>query len=115
MVGRIQSIGALRGHQAQVISPSRAVQGRGAAVGLSSQCSRLDSHSFPSDAVLPDSVASRLKFLLNHSNILRPQYHFTEHFDNIWGETKEITAVLQDPEVIRGTYPYSDVGKCSTV
>lgn len=90
-------------------------RGGGAAVRLSSQRSRLDSHSFPSDAVLPDSVAFRLKFLLNHNNILRPQYHFTEHFDNIWGETKEITAVLQDPEVIRGTYPYSDVGKCSTV
>ncbi|XP_075803658.1 NADP-dependent oxidoreductase domain-containing protein 1 [Microtus pennsylvanicus] len=52
----------------------------------------------------------RLKFLLNHSNILRPQYHFTEPFGDIWGETKEMTAVLQDPEVIRGTYPYSDVG-----
>ncbi|KAH0516563.1 NADP-dependent oxidoreductase domain-containing protein 1 [Microtus ochrogaster] len=66
-------------------------------------------YSFVSAIPLP-----RLKFLLNHSNILRPQYHFTERFDNNWGETKEITAVLQDPVVIRGTYPYSDVGTAAT-
>ncbi|KAK7819937.1 hypothetical protein U0070_007629 [Myodes glareolus] len=62
-------------------------------------------YSFVSAIPLP-----RLKLLLNHTNILRPQYHFTEEFDNDWGDAKEITAVLQDLEVIRGTYPYSNVG-----
>ncbi|CAO2587030.1 NADP-dependent oxidoreductase domain-containing protein 1 [Lemmus lemmus] len=61
--------------------------------------------SFVSAIPLP-----RLKLLLNHTNILRAHYHFTEHFDDDWGEAKEITAILQDPEVIRGTYPYSNFG-----
>ncbi|XP_005084070.1 NADP-dependent oxidoreductase domain-containing protein 1 [Mesocricetus auratus] len=52
----------------------------------------------------------RLKLLLNHTNILRPQYQFSEDFDNIWGGNKDITTVLQDPVILQGTCPYSSVG-----
>ncbi|KAL1789461.1 NADP-dependent oxidoreductase domain-containing protein 1 [Sigmodon hispidus] len=65
-------------------------------------------YSFVSAIPLP-----RLKLLLNHTNILRPQYHFSEDVDNIWGQNKEITAVLDDPVVLRGTCPYSNVGGIS--
>ncbi|OBS79033.1 hypothetical protein A6R68_18572, partial [Neotoma lepida] len=61
--------------------------------------------SFVSAIPLP-----RLKLLLNHTNILRPQYHFAEDTDVIWGENKEIIAVLQDPVILRATCPYSKVG-----
>nr|XP_040131939.1 NADP-dependent oxidoreductase domain-containing protein 1 isoform X2 [Ictidomys tridecemlineatus] len=49
----------------------------------------------------------RLKLLLNHTNILRPQYHCVEDFEKIWGANKEITAALQDPVILRATCPYS--------
>ncbi|CAH6847431.1 NADP-dependent oxidoreductase domain-containing protein 1 [Phodopus roborovskii] len=62
-------------------------------------------YSFVSAIPLP-----RLKLLLNHTNILRPQYQFSEDFDNIWGENKDITTALQDPVVLQGTCPYSSVG-----
>ncbi|XP_059108881.1 NADP-dependent oxidoreductase domain-containing protein 1 isoform X1 [Peromyscus eremicus] len=62
-------------------------------------------YSFVSAIPIP-----RLKLLLNHTNILRPQYHFAEDIDDIWGENKEITDVLQDPVVLRATCPYSNAG-----
>ncbi|KAM4832606.1 NADP-dependent oxidoreductase domain-containing protein 1 [Urocitellus parryii] len=52
----------------------------------------------------------RLKLLLNHTNILRPQYHCVEDFEKIWGANKEITAALQDPVILRATCPYSPDG-----
>ncbi|XP_031211396.1 NADP-dependent oxidoreductase domain-containing protein 1 isoform X2 [Mastomys coucha] len=52
----------------------------------------------------------RLKNLLNHTNILRPQYQFIEDFDNIWGENEEVPSALQDTTIIRGTCPYSTLG-----
>ncbi|XP_019662653.2 protein TMED8 isoform X1 [Ailuropoda melanoleuca] len=50
---------------------------------------------------------ARLKLLLNHTNILRPQYHCVEDFVNIWGANKDITAALRDPVILRATCPYS--------
>ncbi|XP_058423441.1 NADP-dependent oxidoreductase domain-containing protein 1 [Diceros bicornis minor] len=52
----------------------------------------------------------RLKLLLNHTNILRPQYHCGEDFVNIWGANKDITAALQDPAILQATCPYSPAG-----
>ncbi|XP_008055250.1 NADP-dependent oxidoreductase domain-containing protein 1 [Carlito syrichta] len=52
----------------------------------------------------------RLKLLLNHTNILRPQYHCVEGFANIWGSNKEVTAALQDPMILQATCPYSSAG-----
>ncbi|XP_073923562.1 NADP-dependent oxidoreductase domain-containing protein 1 [Castor canadensis] len=52
----------------------------------------------------------RLKLLLNHTNILRPQYHCVEDFDHIWGTNKEIRAALQDPVILQATCPYSHTG-----
>ncbi|EPY81322.1 spermatogenesis-defective protein 39 isoform 1-like protein [Camelus ferus] len=52
----------------------------------------------------------RLKHLLNHTNILRPQYQCVEDLDNIWGANKEITAALQDPVILQATCPYSPAG-----
>ncbi|KAI4583487.1 hypothetical protein MJG53_008700 [Ovis ammon polii x Ovis aries] len=48
-----------------------------------------------------------LKLLLNHTNILRPQYQCAEDLAHIWGANKEITAALQDPVIIQATCPYS--------
>ncbi|XP_045307645.1 NADP-dependent oxidoreductase domain-containing protein 1 isoform X1 [Leopardus geoffroyi] len=53
---------------------------------------------------------ARLKLLLNHTNILRPQYQCVEDFVNIWGANKEITAALQDPATLQATCPYSSAG-----
>ncbi|EFB30048.1 hypothetical protein PANDA_016039, partial [Ailuropoda melanoleuca] len=53
---------------------------------------------------------ARLKLLLNHTNILRPQYHCVEDFVNIWGANKDITAALRDPVILRATCPYSPAG-----
>ncbi|XP_066133096.1 NADP-dependent oxidoreductase domain-containing protein 1 [Saccopteryx bilineata] len=52
----------------------------------------------------------RLKNLLNHTNILRPQYQFGEGFDNIWGTNKDITDALQDPVLLLANCPYSPAG-----
>ncbi|XP_049755695.1 NADP-dependent oxidoreductase domain-containing protein 1 [Elephas maximus indicus] len=52
----------------------------------------------------------RLKLLLNHTNILRPQYQCAGKFVNIWGANKEITAALRDPVILRATCPYSPAG-----
>ena len=52
-----------------------------------------------------------MKLLLNHTNILRPQYQCVEDFVNIWGANKEITAALQDPATLQATCPYSSAGK----
>ncbi|OWK09688.1 hypothetical protein Celaphus_00005951, partial [Cervus elaphus hippelaphus] len=56
---------------------------------------------------------SRLKLLLNHTNILRPQYQCAEDLAHIWGANKEITAALQDPAILQATCPYSPAGKGS--
>jgi hypothetical protein len=69
-------------------------------------------YSSPGTA-LPVLVASRLKLLLNHTNILRPQYHCVEDFDHIWGTNKEIRAALQDPVILQATCPYSHTGNGS--
>ncbi|XP_037688141.1 NADP-dependent oxidoreductase domain-containing protein 1-like, partial [Choloepus didactylus] len=53
---------------------------------------------------------ARLKLLLNHTNILRPQYQCAGDFVNIWGTNKKITAALQDPVILRATCPYSPAG-----
>ncbi|XP_054422962.1 NADP-dependent oxidoreductase domain-containing protein 1 [Pteronotus mesoamericanus] len=52
----------------------------------------------------------RLKSLLNHTNILRPQYQCLEGFANVWGANKEIVVALQDPVVLQATCPYSSAG-----
>ncbi|EDL02931.1 NADP-dependent oxidoreductase domain-containing protein 1 [Mus musculus] len=71
--------------------------------------SKLNKHctvySFVSAIPLP-----RLKSLLNHTNILRPQYQFAEDYDNIWGENEEVPIALQDTTIIRGTCPYNNLG-----
>nr|XP_058148962.1 NADP-dependent oxidoreductase domain-containing protein 1 isoform X2 [Dasypus novemcinctus] len=53
---------------------------------------------------------ARLKLLLNHTNILRPQYQCANDFVNIWGTDKEITAALRDPAILQATCPYSPAG-----
>ncbi|XP_028627753.1 NADP-dependent oxidoreductase domain-containing protein 1 isoform X2 [Grammomys surdaster] len=59
----------------------------------------------------PDSLGEdQLKSLLNHTNIMRPQYQFVEDFDNIWGENEEVPAALQDSVMIRSTCPYNNLG-----
>lgn len=55
---------------------------------------------------------SRLKLLLNHTNILRPQYQCAEDLAHIWG-ANEITAALQDPVILQATCPYSPAGGIS--
>ncbi|KAI4568472.1 hypothetical protein MJT46_008270 [Ovis ammon polii x Ovis aries] len=55
----------------------------------------------------------RLKLLLNHTNILRPQYQCAEDLAHIWGANKEITTALQDPVIIQATCPYSPAGGIS--
>ncbi|XP_051010194.1 NADP-dependent oxidoreductase domain-containing protein 1 [Acomys russatus] len=62
-------------------------------------------YSFVSAVPLP-----RLKLLLNHTNIIRPQYSFTEDLNNIWGDNRNITDALEDPVILRATCPYSNVG-----
>ncbi|XP_062944540.1 NADP-dependent oxidoreductase domain-containing protein 1 [Cynocephalus volans] len=62
-------------------------------------------YSFVATTPLP-----RLKLLLNHTNILRPQYHCVQNFVNIWGANKKITAALQDPVILQATCPYSPAG-----
>ncbi|XP_036124185.1 NADP-dependent oxidoreductase domain-containing protein 1 [Molossus molossus] len=52
----------------------------------------------------------RLKRLLNHTNILRPQYKCVEGFANIWTGNKEVTAALQDPVILQATCPYNPAG-----
>uniref|UniRef100_A0A2K5DIK7 NADP dependent oxidoreductase domain containing 1 n=1 Tax=Aotus nancymaae TaxID=37293 RepID=A0A2K5DIK7_AOTNA len=53
---------------------------------------------------------SRLKLLLSHTNILRPQYRYGEDSVNVWGADKEIIAALQDPTILQATCPYSPAG-----
>ena len=60
-----------------------------------------------------DGFTCRLKLLLNHTNILRPQYQCAEDLAHIWGANKEITAALQDPAILQATCPYSPAGKGS--
>ena len=55
----------------------------------------------------------RLKNLLNHTNILRPQYQCVEGFANIGGANKEIIAALQDPVVLQATCPCNPAGNGS--
>ncbi|XP_024423187.1 NADP-dependent oxidoreductase domain-containing protein 1 [Desmodus rotundus] len=62
-------------------------------------------YSFVSAVPLP-----RLKNLLNHTNILRPQYQCVEGFANIGGANKEIIAALQDPVVLQATCPCNPAG-----
>ncbi|XP_032143636.1 NADP-dependent oxidoreductase domain-containing protein 1 [Sapajus apella] len=52
----------------------------------------------------------RLKLLLSHTNILRPQYWYGEDSVNIWGANKEIIAALQDPTILQATCPFSPAG-----
>uniref|UniRef100_A0A8C6BN30 NADP-dependent oxidoreductase domain-containing protein 1 n=1 Tax=Monodon monoceros TaxID=40151 RepID=A0A8C6BN30_MONMO len=59
-------------------------------------------YSFVAAVPLP-----RLKLLLNHTNVLRPQYQCVEDLASIWGANKEITAALQDPVILQATCPYS--------
>ncbi|XP_045863840.1 NADP-dependent oxidoreductase domain-containing protein 1 [Meles meles] len=53
---------------------------------------------------------ARLKLLLNHTNILRPQYQCVEDSINIWGANKDITSALQDPVILQATCPFSSAG-----
>ncbi|TKC41242.1 hypothetical protein EI555_011459 [Monodon monoceros] len=62
-------------------------------------------YSFVAAVPLP-----RLKLLLNHTNVLRPQYQCVEDLASIWGANKEITAALQDPVILQATCPYSPAG-----
>ncbi|EDL81632.1 rCG20785 [Rattus norvegicus] len=62
-------------------------------------------YSFVSAITIP-----RLKTLLNHTNIVRPQYQFVEKFENIWGENEEVPAALRNSSIIRGTCPYNSLG-----
>ncbi|XP_055449098.1 NADP-dependent oxidoreductase domain-containing protein 1 [Psammomys obesus] len=61
-------------------------------------------YSFVSAIPLP-----RLKLLLNHTNILRPHYQF-EDSDNIWGQNQSMADALKDPEILRATCPYCNIG-----
>ncbi|XP_012598475.1 NADP-dependent oxidoreductase domain-containing protein 1 isoform X2 [Microcebus murinus] len=62
-------------------------------------------YSFVAAVPLP-----RLKLLLNHTNILRPQYECVEDYVNIWGANKEVAAALQDPVILEATCPYIPAG-----
>ncbi|XP_036887227.1 NADP-dependent oxidoreductase domain-containing protein 1 [Sturnira hondurensis] len=62
-------------------------------------------YSFVSAVPIP-----RLKNLLNHTNILRPQYQCVQGFANIVGANKEIIAALQDPVILQATCPYNPAG-----
>ncbi|XP_001508731.2 NADP-dependent oxidoreductase domain-containing protein 1 [Ornithorhynchus anatinus] len=53
---------------------------------------------------------SRLKQLLSHTTILRPQYQCSGKCVNVWGGKKKITAALQDPAIIKATCPFSPEG-----
>lgn len=70
--------------------------------------------SFRRECIVYSFVAAipipRLKRLLNHSNILRPQYQCVEGFANIWGTNKEIITALQDPVILQATCPYNPAG-----
>ncbi|KAM8780219.1 NADP-dependent oxidoreductase domain-containing protein 1 [Rhynchonycteris naso] len=52
----------------------------------------------------------RLKNLLSHTNILRPQYQCGEGSDNFWGSNKDIKDTLQDPVILLANCPYSPAG-----
>ncbi|XP_074091742.1 NADP-dependent oxidoreductase domain-containing protein 1 [Macrotis lagotis] len=52
----------------------------------------------------------RLKQLLCHTTILRPQYQCAETYIDIWGSNEGIQSALQDPDIIRATSPYSTDG-----
>ncbi|XP_045677913.1 NADP-dependent oxidoreductase domain-containing protein 1 [Phyllostomus hastatus] len=62
-------------------------------------------YSFVSAVPIP-----RLKNLLNHTNILRPQYQCVEGFAHIVGANKEIIAALQDPVILQATCPSDPAG-----
>ncbi|XP_044518045.1 NADP-dependent oxidoreductase domain-containing protein 1 [Gracilinanus agilis] len=52
----------------------------------------------------------RLKQLLCHTTILRPQYQCAENYTDIWGANEDIKTALQDQEIIQATSPYSTDG-----
>ncbi|XP_027700684.1 NADP-dependent oxidoreductase domain-containing protein 1 [Vombatus ursinus] len=52
----------------------------------------------------------RLKQLLCHTTILRPQYQCAENYIDIWGSNEDIKSALQDPEIVQATSPYSTNG-----
>ncbi|XP_020841834.1 NADP-dependent oxidoreductase domain-containing protein 1 isoform X2 [Phascolarctos cinereus] len=52
----------------------------------------------------------RLKQLLCHPTILRPQYQCAENYIDIWGSNEDIRSALQDPEIVQATSPYSTNG-----
>ncbi|XP_060037323.1 NADP-dependent oxidoreductase domain-containing protein 1 isoform X2 [Erinaceus europaeus] len=53
---------------------------------------------------------SRLKILLNHTNILRPQYRCTKEFEDLWGANEDIVTSLRNPGIIQATCPYNPAG-----
>ncbi|XP_038624421.1 NADP-dependent oxidoreductase domain-containing protein 1 isoform X2 [Tachyglossus aculeatus] len=53
---------------------------------------------------------SRLKQLLSHPTILRPQYQCAGKCVDVWGAKKKITAALQDPAIVKATCPFSPGG-----
>ncbi|XP_019495886.1 PREDICTED: NADP-dependent oxidoreductase domain-containing protein 1 [Hipposideros armiger] len=62
-------------------------------------------YSFVSAVPIP-----RLKLLLKHTNILRPQYQCFEGFATSWGANKEVIAALQDPMILQATCPFNPAG-----
>ncbi|XP_037001175.2 NADP-dependent oxidoreductase domain-containing protein 1 [Artibeus jamaicensis] len=80
---------------------------------LPSICTEIQS-SFKKTCIVYSFVSAvpipRLKNLLNHTNILRPQYQCVEGFANIVGANKEIIAALQDPVILQATCPCNPAG-----
>ncbi|KAM5338068.1 NADP-dependent oxidoreductase domain-containing protein 1 [Glossophaga mutica] len=80
---------------------------------LPSICTEIQS-SFKKDCIVYSFVSAipipRLKNLLVHTSILRPQYQCVEGFANIEGANKEIIAALQDPVILQATCPFNPAG-----
>ncbi|XP_070259606.1 NADP-dependent oxidoreductase domain-containing protein 1 [Myotis yumanensis] len=80
---------------------------------LANICAEINT-SFKKDCIVYSFVAAipipRLRRLLDHTSILRPHYQCVEGFDNIWQSNREITAALQDPEILQATCPYNPAG-----
>ncbi|XP_054988527.1 NADP-dependent oxidoreductase domain-containing protein 1 [Sorex araneus] len=53
---------------------------------------------------------TRLKLLLNHNNVLRPQYQCLSEMTDFWGSNKDISTALQDPVMLQATCPYCSAG-----
>ncbi|XP_049626669.1 NADP-dependent oxidoreductase domain-containing protein 1 [Suncus etruscus] len=53
---------------------------------------------------------TRLKLLLNHTNVLRPQYQCSSDVTDFWGSNKDIPTALQDPMILQATCPYCPAG-----